>query len=243
MSLGTTPSSSDTVKTFATQHYTYMDEHIKELLFSVNWLLAHAHNIANNNKCAFTGKFIGLEGSNIVIYYKLQTIVHGRPHTKAQVLWFDVLCNFDAHIDSILWPMVHWICPPSHVYLHWCCKQQPVCLCLDAYDPHILEQTRLHDGPGTFLGKQPLSEGQMELSLFHAELTPSEPPPTHSPPNVLPDHYIPDLSFDSDSDATVQDVEPEEPIADNDGIINPDYSLPSSGDDSSSRCDSLLDLD
>ena len=44
---------------------------------------------------------------------------------------------------------------------------------------------------------------RMELSLFHTELTPSEPPPTHSPPNVLPDHYIPDLSFDSDSDATV----------------------------------------
>ena len=43
----------------------------------------------------------------------------------------------------------------------------------------------------------------MELSLFHAELTPSEPPPTYSPPNVLPDHYVPDLSFDSDSDATV----------------------------------------
>ena len=83
----------------------------------------------------------------------------------------------------------------------------------------------------------------MELSLFHAELTPSEPPPTYSPPNVLPDHYIPDLSFDSDSDATVQDVEPEEPIADNDGIIDPDYSLPSSGDDSSSGRDSLLDLD
>ena len=106
-----------------------------------------------------------------------------------------------------------------------------------------MEQTRLHDGPGTFLGKQPFSEGQMELSLFHAELTPSEPPPTYSPPNVLSDHYIPDLSFDSDLGATVWDVEPEEPIADNDGIINPDYSLPSSGDNSSSRRDSLLNLD
>ena len=43
----------------------------------------------------------------------------------------------------------------------------------------------------------------MELSLFHAELTPSEPPPTYSPPNVLPDHYVLDLSFDSDLNATV----------------------------------------
>ena len=91
-----------------------------------------------------------------------------------------------------------------------------------------------------FFGKQPLNEGQMELSLFHTELTPSEPPPTYSSPNVLPDHYIPALSFDSDSDATVQHVEPEEPIADNDGIIDPDYWFPSGGDNSSSGHDSLL---
>ena len=83
----------------------------------------------------------------------------------------------------------------------------------------------------------------MELSLFHAELTPSEPPPTYSPPNVLLDHYVLDLSFDSDSNTTVQDVEPEEPIADNNGIIDPDYWLPYGGDDSSSGHDSLLDLD
>ena len=175
-----------------------MDEHIKELLFSVNWLLAHAHNIANNNKCTFTGEFVGLEGSNIVIYYKLQTRVHGQPHTKAQVLQFDVLCNFDAHIDSILWPIVHWICPPSHVYLHRCCKQWPVCLCLDAYDPHILEQTRLHEGPGT---SQWGLDGTFPFSCWINPFRTT--PPTHSPPNVLLDHYIPDLSFDSDSDATV----------------------------------------
>ena len=84
--IGYHTNSSNTVKTFATQNYTYMDEHIKELLFSVDRLLAHAHNIANDNKCAFMGKFIGFEGSNIVIYYKLQTIVHGRLHTKAQEL-------------------------------------------------------------------------------------------------------------------------------------------------------------
>ena len=84
--IGYHTNSSNTVKTFATQHYTYMDEHIKELLFSVDRLLAHTHNIANDNKCAFTGEFISLEGNNIVIYYKLQTIVHGRPHTKAQLL-------------------------------------------------------------------------------------------------------------------------------------------------------------
>ena len=67
--------------------------------------------------------------------------------------------------------------------------------------------------------------------------------PTYSPPNVLPDHYVPDLSFDSDLNATVRDVEPEEPIVDNNGIINPDYWLPYSGDDSNSGHDSLLDLD
>ena len=63
-------SSLDTVKTFATQHYTYTDEHIKGLLFRVDRLLAHAHNIANNNKCAFTGEFIGLDSEYC---YLLQT--------------------------------------------------------------------------------------------------------------------------------------------------------------------------
>ena len=121
--IGYHTNSSNTVKTFATQHYTYTDEHIKELLFSVDRLLAHTHNIANDNKCAFTGKFMGLEGSHIVIYYKLQTMVHGRLHTKAQELRFDVLCNFDTHIDSILRPIIHWIHPSSHIYLHQCCKQ------------------------------------------------------------------------------------------------------------------------
>ena len=75
--IGYHTSNLDTVKTLATQHYTYTDEHIKDILFSVDRLLAHAHNIANDNKCTFKGEFIGLEGSNVVIYYKLQTIVHG----------------------------------------------------------------------------------------------------------------------------------------------------------------------
>ena len=34
--IGYHTNSLNTVKTFATQHYTYMDEHIKELLFSVD---------------------------------------------------------------------------------------------------------------------------------------------------------------------------------------------------------------
>ena len=50
------------MKTLVTQHYTYTDDHVKDILFSVNWLLAHAHNVANDNRCAFKGEFMGLEG-------------------------------------------------------------------------------------------------------------------------------------------------------------------------------------
>ena len=118
-----------------------------------------------------------------------------------------------------------------------------MCLCLDAYDPHILDETTLHDGPGIYLGEQPLSKGHMELSLFHAEgHQPSVPLPTNSPPNIIPDRYIPDLTFNSDSDATAELAEPE-PIPDNEGILDPDNPLPSDADSSSNESNDFLNLD
>ena len=76
---------SNVMKTLVTQHYTYTDDHINDILFSVNQLLAHAHNVANDNRCTFTGKFMGLEGRYIIIYYKLQMVVRGRTRYKAQI--------------------------------------------------------------------------------------------------------------------------------------------------------------
>ena len=189
-------SDSNVMKTLVTQHYTYTDDHVKDILFSVDRLLAHAHNVANDNRCAFKGEFMGLEGRNIIIYYKLQMVVRGRTRSKAQIRRFDVLCTLDAHLDSILLPMVQWIHPPSHKYVHLCCPQCPVCLCLDAYDPHILDEMTLHDGPGIYLGEQPLSEGRMELSLFHAKgQQPSVPPAyqftsQHYPRQIYPRPHI-----------------------------------------------------
>ena len=76
---------SNVMKTLVTQHYTYTDNHVKDILFSMNRLLAHAHNMANDNRCTFKGKFMGLEGRNIIIYYKLQMVVRGRTRSKAQI--------------------------------------------------------------------------------------------------------------------------------------------------------------
>ena len=96
-------------KTLVTQHYTYTDDHIKELLWASDQLLAHAHHIANNNYCAFKGELVSLEGSKLVIYFKVQTLVYGCPRTKAQILQFSVTCNLDAHLDSVMCPVIQWI--------------------------------------------------------------------------------------------------------------------------------------
>ena len=112
------------------------------------------------------------------------------------------------------------------------------CVPLDAYDPHILDETTLHDDPGIYLGEQPLSNGHMKLSLFHAKgQQPYVPLPTSSPPND-----ILDLTFDSDSNATAELAEPE-PIADNKGILDPNNPLPSDADSSSDESNDFLNLD
>ena len=96
-------------KTLVTQHYTYTDDHIKELLWASDQLLAHAHHIANDNHCAFKGDLVALEGSKLIIYIKVQTLVYGRNRTKAQILQFSVTCNLDAHLDSVMCPIIQWI--------------------------------------------------------------------------------------------------------------------------------------
>ena len=78
-------SDSNIMKTLVTQHYMYTDDHVNNILFSMNRLLAHAHNVANDNRCAFTGEFMGLEGRYIIIYYKLQMVIRGRTRYKAQI--------------------------------------------------------------------------------------------------------------------------------------------------------------
>ena len=53
-------------KTLVTQHYAYTDDHIKDLLWASDQLLAHAHHIANDNHCAFKGELVSLDGSKLV---------------------------------------------------------------------------------------------------------------------------------------------------------------------------------
>ena len=96
-------------KTLVTQHYTYTDDHIKELLWASDQLLAHAHHIANDNHCAFKGELVSLEGSKLVIYFKVETLVHGHTRTKAQIFQFSVTCNLDAHLNSVMCPVIQWI--------------------------------------------------------------------------------------------------------------------------------------
>ena len=152
------------MKTLVTQHYMYTDDHVKDILFSVNWLLAHAHNMANDNRCTFKGEFMGLKGRNIVIYYKLQTVrkrqnqIQGSNPTLRCALYLRCTLGFDI---APLWfsgsaHLAHKICALMMSHNALCA------FVLGAYDPHILDEMTLHDGPGIYLGEQPLSEGCME---------------------------------------------------------------------------------
>ena len=120
----------------------------------------------------------------------------------------------------------------------------PICPCLDTCGPHALDDANLHEGPGLFLGEQPLAEGQFDLPMIHPDFVPPEVPPAPPLSGVLPDQYIPDLVYDSDLTESMPAIfPPNEPITNNDDIIDPDHPLPLDNSDSDANSIHLLDLD
>ena len=53
------------VRSFATNHFVYMDSEIKDVQWITEQYLTHTFHVAADNECAFTGEFIGLEGDEI----------------------------------------------------------------------------------------------------------------------------------------------------------------------------------
>ena len=213
-----------------TQHYTYTDDHIKELLWaSPDQLLAHAHHIANDNHCAIKGDLVAFQGSDLVIYFKVQSMVHGCIRTKAQRLQFGVTCNLDAHLNSTGCALLYNGSNPLMMcHVHQCCSRIPICPCWDTCDPHGLDDANLHEGPGLFLGEQSLVVGQFDLPTIHLDFASPEVPPASPPLGVLPDQYIPDLACDSDlTESMPVFFPPNDLIANNDDIIDLDHLLPS----------------
>ena len=69
-------------------------------------------------------------------------------------------------------------------------------------------------------------------------------PPAPPPLGVLPDQYIPDLAYDSELTESMPAIfPPDEPIANNDDIIDPDHPLPLDNSNSDANSIHLLDLD
>ena len=80
--------------------------------------------------------------------------------------------------------------------------------------------------------------------MIHPNFVLPKVPPAPSPLGVLPDQYIPDLAFDSDSTESMLAIfPPNEPIANNDDIIDLDHLLSSDNSDSDVNSIHLLDLD
>ena len=61
------------ISSFATSHYVYIDDELKEVHWITDQYLVHTFHIAADNKCTFKGHFIGLEGDEIVLYRKVQS--------------------------------------------------------------------------------------------------------------------------------------------------------------------------
>ena len=61
------------ISSFATNHYVYTDDELKEVHWITDQYLMHMFHISADSKCAFKGHFIGLEGDEIVLYMKVQS--------------------------------------------------------------------------------------------------------------------------------------------------------------------------
>ena len=64
------------VSSFATNHYVYMDDELKEVHWIADQYLIHAFHIAAAIKCAFKSHLIGLEGDEIVLYIKCNLLMN-----------------------------------------------------------------------------------------------------------------------------------------------------------------------
>ena len=98
------------VSSFATNHYVYMDDELKEVHWIADQYLTHTFHIATANKCAFKGHLIGLEGDEIVLYMKLQSTDElSVTHDKGTIKWYKTSCNLEAHLSTVLRPLIRYV--------------------------------------------------------------------------------------------------------------------------------------
>ena len=80
-----------------------MDSELKDVQWIAEQYLAHAFHVAADNKCAFTGEFMSLDGDKIMLFLKVQlTDSNSSVYTKTTFRSFKTSCNLEAHIDTVL---------------------------------------------------------------------------------------------------------------------------------------------
>ena len=91
------------VRSFASHHFVYMDNELKEVQWIAEQYLTHAFHVASDNECAFTREFMGIEGDELVLFLKVQsTDINTHTCTKSTFHHFKVSCNLNAHISTVL---------------------------------------------------------------------------------------------------------------------------------------------
>ena len=90
--------------------------------------------------------------------YNLQTLTHiltlNPPSVTSEyhAIWMHIL---NAHINTVLWPLICSVWPVTHDYVHKCCLTVPICVCLGEYDPYYVDSLTILTLLGVFQGAKP----------------------------------------------------------------------------------------
>ena len=144
------------ISSFATNHYIYTDDELRDVHWIADQYLTHAFHVAADNKYAFTSHFIGLEGDEIVLYMKVQsTDKLSVTRAKGAIKWYKTLCDLEAHLNTILKPLIWDVHSPTHHFVHKFCQTLPVHLCLGDNDSYYLDSAPFTMHCGVYQGTKP----------------------------------------------------------------------------------------
>ena len=84
-----------------------MDSDLKDVQWIAEQYLTHAFHVALDNECAFTREFMGIKGDELMLFLKVQSMdINAYTRTKSTFHHFKVSCNLNAHINTVLQPLI-----------------------------------------------------------------------------------------------------------------------------------------
>ena len=91
-----------------------------------------------------------------VLFLKVQsTDINAFTHTKSTICHFKTSCNLNAHVNTVLQPLIRDAQPVTHEYVHECCLTIPVCVCLGENDPYYIDTISMPALLGVYQGAKP----------------------------------------------------------------------------------------